>query len=127
MTTNRSIRTAAGIKRIELSNDNLAHLQIRDLLREHREMLIDRLIADLKTYINYKFSNGVSVSKDQLEKIKDKLVELKISNIDLSRYSSIVDEVMTNDLTHVKSELFYQEINTTINDELNPSQLRLVK
>ena len=125
MTTIRSIRTATGLKRVELANSSLAPLQIQDVLKEHREALINRLISDLKTYIEYKFS--IPISKDQLERIKDKLSELKTSNIDLSRYASIIDEVMTSELTHVKSELFYQEINIAIGDELNPSQLKLVK
>ena len=125
MTTIRSIRTIIGLKRIELANSSLAPLQIQDVLKEHRDAFINRLISDLKTYVEYRFS--VPASKDQLERIKDKLSELKTSSIDLSRYASIIDEVMTHELTHVKSELFYQEINIAIGDELNPSQLKLVK
>jgi hypothetical protein len=125
MKASKSIKIATGVKRIELGNESFAPLQIRDVLKEHREALIDRLLPDLKTYLNYQFATPVS--KDQLNQVMNKLVALKISNIDLARYSGIVDEVMTNEITHVKSELFYQEINVIISEELNPSQLMLVK
>ena len=125
MKTIRNIKIATGMKKIELGKENFATLQIRDVLKEHRESLINRLLLDLKTYIGYQFTSSVSVQ--QLYLIKDRLLALKISNIDLSRYGEIVDEVMNNELTYVKSELFYQEINATIGEELNPSQLMLVK
>jgi len=125
MTTIRSIRTATGLKRLELASTSLAPLQIQDVLKQHREELINRLLLDLKTYLEYKFS--AHVSKDQLERIKDKLAELRISSVDLSRYASVIDEVMTKELTHLNSELFYQEINIAIGDVLNPSQLKLVR
>jgi hypothetical protein len=104
MKTVRNIKIATGVKRIELGNDNFAPLQIRDVLKEHRESLIDRLLLDLKTYISYQFTSHVS--KEQLNQIKDKLFSLKASNIDLARYGEIVDEVIANELTHVRSELF---------------------
>ena len=121
----RNIKIATGIKRIELGKENFATLQIRDVLKEHREALIDRLLLDLKTYIGYQFKNPVG--KEKLNLIKDRLFYLKTSNIDLSRYSEIIEEVIDHEHTYVKSELFYQEINATIGEELNPSQLMLVK
>jgi hypothetical protein len=125
MKTVKNIKIATGVKRIELGNGSFAPLQIRDVLKEHRESLIDRLLLDLKTYLSYQFTSNIS--KEQLNHIKDKLFSLKASNIDLARYGDIIDEVMANEVTYVKSELFYQEINITIGEELNPSQLMLVK
>lgn len=125
MNTTRNIRIATGIKRIELGNENFAMLQIRDVLKEHREALISSLTSDLSTYINYKFT--VPASKEQLETIKNKLAALKNSNISLSKYSEIIGEILANESTYVKSEPFYHEINETIEEELNPSQLLLVK
>ena len=55
MNTIRTIRIATGIKKIELGNENIAMLQIRDVLKQHRDSLISSLLSDLTTYINYHF------------------------------------------------------------------------
>jgi hypothetical protein len=125
MTTIRNIKIATGIKRIELSNENFAMPQIQDVLKQHREALINSLVSDLTTYVKYKFSNPAT--KEQLQRIKDKLFDLKNSSISLSIYSEIIGEVLANESTYVKSEPFYHEINSVIGEELNPSQLVLVK
>jgi hypothetical protein len=121
----RTIKIATGIKRIELGNENFIMLQIGDILKQHREALINSLISNLTTYINYKFNTPAT--KDQLVQIKDKLFELKNSSISLSSYSEIIDGILANESTYVKSEAFYHEINSVIGEELNPSQLILVK
>jgi hypothetical protein len=125
MSNLRNIRIATGIKKIELGNENFAMLQIRDVLKEHRDSLISSLVSDLTTYIKYKFSTPVT--KEQLEKIRARLYDLKNSSIALSKYSEVIGEVLANESTYVKSEPFYKEINETIGEELNPSQLMLVK
>ena len=125
MNTARSIRIATGIKKIELGNENMATLQISDVFRQHREALINRLLSDLSTYINYQFSTPPK--KEQLQQIRTRLVDLKISSINIARYSAQIDEVLRNEATYLKSEPFYHEINEVIGEELNPSQLILVK
>jgi len=125
MNTARNIRIATGIKKIELGNENMAMLQISDVLRQHREALIHRLLSDLSTYINYKFSTPPK--KEQLQLIRAKLLDLKNSNINVARYSAVINEVLENETTYVKSEPFYHEINEVIGDELNPLQLILVR
>ncbi|HET9487432.1 MAG TPA: hypothetical protein VFO54_08360, partial [Chryseosolibacter sp.] len=89
------------------------------------EALINSLLSDLPTYIRYKFHTPPK--KDQLLLIRNKLSDLKSSTISLARYSEVIGEVLANENTYVKSELFYQEINEVIGEELNPSQLVLVK
>ena len=125
MNTTRTIRIATGVKKIDLGNDNIATLQISDVLKQHREALITSLLSDLTTYINYQFS--VPAKKDQVQSIRNRLMDLKNSNISMAKYGFLVDEVLANDTTYVKSEPFYQEINEVIGEELNPSQLILVK
>lgn len=125
MNTVRNIRIATGIKRIELANENLAMIQISDVLRQHREALINSMLSDLGTYINYRFSTPPT--KDQLQHIRNKLNDLKNSNVSLAKYSELIGEVLANENTYVRSEPFYCEINEVIGDELNPSQLILVK
>jgi hypothetical protein len=125
MTTTRNIRIATGVKRIELKDEGIAMLQIREVLKEHRQSLIDSLLTDLNTYVSYKFN--IPVKKEQFELIRERLYELKHSTISLSKYSEVIGDVLTNESTYVKSELFYHEINTVIGGLLNPSQLLLVK
>ena len=125
MNTTRTIRIATGIKKIELGNDNIATLQITDVLKQHRDALINSLLSDLGTYINYHFRTPPK--KDQMQNIKNRLVDLRNSTISLSRYGYLVDEILSNETTYVKSEAFYLEINEHIGEELNPSQLILVK
>lgn len=125
MNTIRTIRIATGIKKIELGNENIAMLQIRDVLKQHRDSLINSLLSDLTTYINYHFR--APPKKDQLQNIKNRLLDLKNSGISLTKYGYLVDEILSNDTTYVKSESFYLEINEVIGEELNPSQLTLVK
>jgi hypothetical protein len=125
MNTTRTIRIATGIKKIDLGNDNIATLQITDVLKQHRDALINSLLSDLATYINYHFRTPPK--KDQLQNIKNRLLDLRNSSISLARYGYLVDEILSNETTYVKSEAFYLEINEVIGEELNPSQLILVK
>lgn len=125
MNTIRNIRIATGMKRIELGNENMAMLQIGDVLRQHRDSLITSLLSDLSTYINYKFS--APPAKEQLQKIRSRLVDLKNAGISLAKYGDVISEVLENETTYIKSEIFYQEINEVIGEELNPLQLILVK
>ena len=105
MNTIRNIKSATGIKRIELGNENFVMPQIREVLKQHREALINSLLSDLTTYIKYKFNTPGT--KEQLELIKNKLFDLKNSDIGLSVYSEVIDEVLANEFTYIKSEPFY--------------------
>lgn len=125
MNTTRNIRIATGMKRIELGNENMAVLQVGEVLRQHRDALITSLLSDLSTYIKYQFQ--VPPTRDQLERIRQKLLDLRNAVLGATRYASVISEVLDNDTTYIKSELFYQEINEVIGEELNPSQLILVK
>lgn len=125
MNTVKNIKIATGLKRIELGNENFALLQIREVLKEHRETLINRLVLDLGTYINYTFSTPAT--RSQLEEIREKLIDLRKTTLSMPAYSEIINEVLENETTYVRSEPFYHEINTVIGEALNPSQLILVK
>jgi hypothetical protein len=124
MKTIKSIRTVTGTKKIEVADENFTLIQIREVLKEHRETLISRLISDLATYVGYTFNTFVS--KDQLEIIKLRLQELKLTNVSVSKYKSLIQEIQEKDHVHIKSTIFYSEINETIQTELQSSQLPLV-
>ena len=121
----RTVRTVLGIKKIEEKDYQVAVLQLREILDAHRGTLITRLISDLPTYIDYKFSR--KVDSKQLEAIKDKLSFLKNSSVDMDKYGFILQNVMDHETTYVATEPFYKEIDDNIRWYLNESQLKLVK
>ena len=121
----KTVRTVLGTKKVEEKDYQVALLQLREILDAHRSTLITRLIADLPTYIDYKFNR--KVNSKQLDAIKDKLSFLKNSSVDMDKYGFILQSVMDHDITYVASEPFYKEIDDNIGWFLNESQLKLVK
>ena len=121
----KTVKTVLGTKKIEEKDYQVAILQLREILDAHRSTLITRLIADLPTYIDYKFNRKLNAK--QLDAIKDKLSFLKNSSVDMDKYNFILQSVMDRDVTYVASEPFYKEIDDNIGWYLNESQLTLVK
>lgn len=121
----RKIKIATGIKRIEDSDNNATMFRLRDVLSEHRNILITRLASDLGAYIDYKFKQRPSAR--QLESIKENLYALKNSVIDLDRYTDIIDHFFNHEMTYIGNEPFFSEIDESISSSLNASQLMLVK
>jgi hypothetical protein len=121
----KTVRTILGNKKIGEQDHHLVMIQLRDILDAHRSALINRLVADLPSYIDYKFS--VKVNAKELEVIKDKLSYLKNSSVDMDKYKFIFDSVMSNETTYVDAAPFYKEIDDSISIYLNESQLKLVK
>lgn len=119
------IRTALGTRKIEDRDQHLALLQLRDLLDAHRNVLINRLIGDLPTYLDYKF--GTRINPKQLEVLKDKLSFMKNASVDMDKYDFIYQHMLTNEATYVPAEPFYKEIDENIGWYLNDAQLKLVK
>jgi hypothetical protein len=121
----KTIRTALGVRRIEERDQHLALLQLRELLDAHRNVLITRLMADLPTYLDYKF--GTRINQKQLDVLKDKLSFMKNASVDMDKYDFIYQHMLTNEATYVSSEPFYKEIDESIGWYLNDAQLKLVK
>jgi hypothetical protein len=121
----KTIKTALGVKRIEERDQHLALLQLRELLDAHRNALITRLLADLPTYLDYKF--GRRINQKQLDVLKDRLSYMKNSSVDMDKYDFLYQHMLMNEATYVPSEPFYKEIDESISWYLNDSQLMLVK
>ena len=121
----KTVRTVLGNKKIEDKDQQLVLLQLRDILDAHRGTLISRLITDLPTYIDYRFN--VKVNSRELDTIKEKLSYLKNSSVDMDKYKSIFENVMSNEITYVETGPFYKEIDDNISWYLNESQLKLVR
>ena len=121
----RVIKTASGIKKIENCADSVALLKIREILMDHRSVLISRMVADLSTYVEYKFKT--KIDKDQQQAIADKLNTVKHSLIDVDRYNAIIERILQSEKSYIDSEPFYKEIDEVISWHVRPSQMVLVK
>lgn len=119
----KTIRTTAGLRRIQDSDPSATIFKIREILSEQRDTYINRLSSDLSSYIHYKFN--LKPTSQQLDTIKDKLISLKNSALDLDRYDSILHSILNKENTYVSAEPFYKEIDEKIGSELNSGQLKL--
>ncbi len=121
----KTVRTVLGIKKIEDNDHQVTIMKLREILDAHRGVLITRMIADLPSYIDYKFNT--KVNSQQLETIKEKLSFMKNSSVDMDKYGFILKEVLSHDNTYIATGPFYKEIDDNISWYLNESQLKLVR
>ena len=121
----KRVRIANGVKRIDDTHSEATIFRLRDILNEHRSILINRITSDLVTYIDYRFKTKPGAR--QLDTVKDNLTALKNSVLDLERYDSIVDYFHQHEMTYIGNELFMQEIDENISASLNLPQLKLVE
>lgn len=120
----KSIKTAAGIRRIEDSGDHITIFKLREVLYEHRKTLIHRITADPNAYLDYKFQ--VRLNAQLLKPLLNRLSDLAHAPLDLDRYDDILKEFQHHQTMVLSNVLFYQEIDEHIYDQLNSSQLKLV-
>jgi hypothetical protein len=118
------VKTASGIRKIENCAEPVALLKIREILMDHRSVLISRMIVDLATYVEYKFKT--KINKEQEQSITDKLNTVKHSLIDLDRYNPIIQTILQSEKSYVNSEPFYKEIDEVISWYVRPSQMVLM-
>src|SRR5687768_14815612 len=121
----KSVRIASSIKLIEQSDHNVTLFRIQEILSEHRSTLIMRILSDLPTYLQFKFY--ARVDKNVQGILRDKLFELANSKVNLDRYDDIVQDIKSSSSYRVPSRQFFEEIDTLLDGELNPSQLSLMK
>jgi hypothetical protein len=121
----KKVKIANGVKKIDDSDSNACLFKLRDVLNEHRTLLINRLVSDLASYIDYKFR--IKATAKQIDNVREALQTLKNSTFDLDKYGEIVDQFFNQDMTHVGTELFFKEIDENIGSALNASQLKLVE
>lgn len=120
----KRVKIANGIRRIEDADPNATLFRLRDVLSEHRSVLITRIVSDLASYIDYKFQ--IKASAKQQESIREQLHSIRHSVLDLDRYNDIIDHFFTHEMTHVRTEPFLKEVDECIDAVLNVSQLKLV-
>jgi hypothetical protein len=121
----KTIKSALlGNKSLIDTNPEVLLVQLKEILKSHRELIINRMMGDLPTYIDYKFT--VKADKKMLELIKEKLLDLKKSNADLDNYDSIVQQVLNRSVTHLTNEPFYAEIDEYLLQYVKTQQLKFV-
>ena len=59
--------------------------------------------------------------------LRDKLMDLSNSKVNLDRYLEIVHEIEKNINYRVPSQEFFKEIDLLLDSVLNPTQLKLVR
>ncbi len=121
----KTIKSALlGTKSLIDTNPEVILVQLKEILKAHRELIINRLIGDLPTYLDYKFN--VKADKKMVEVVKDRLLDLKKSNADLDAYDTIVQQVLNRSVTHLTNEPFYVEIDEYLSQYVKPQQLKFV-
>lgn len=119
----KTIKSALlGNKQLIDNNPDVLLLQLREILKEHRELIIARMISDLPTYIIYKFN--VKPTRKMVETVKDQLLDLKKGNVDLDKYSNVVQMVLNRAVTHLTNEPFYVEIDEYLAPSIQVSELK---
>lgn len=121
----KTIKSALlGTKSLIDTNPEVLLVQLKEILKAHRELIINRLMGDVPTYLDYKFN--VKADKKMVELVKDRLLDLKKSNADLDAYDSIVQQVLNRSVTHLTNEPFYIEIDEYLSQYVKPQQLKFV-
>jgi hypothetical protein len=113
-----------GVKTLIDKNQEVQLVQLQDILKEHRALVITRMLTDLQTYLDYKFQ--VKATKDIISSVHDKLLTLKNSNVDLTKYERIVQQVLNRSVTHLTNEPFYAEIDEYVKPMVSTKQLKFV-
>ncbi len=119
----KTIKSALlGAKSLIDTSEDVLLAELRDLLKEHRELIINRLIKDLPTYLDYKFN--VKTTKQIHETVKHQLLDLKHSRVDLDNYKAIVNQVLTRAVIHLTNEPFYIEIDAYLAPYVKTRELK---
>ncbi|NOT73807.1 MAG: hypothetical protein HOP08_02685 [Cyclobacteriaceae bacterium] len=109
----KTIKSALlGFKKLDDSNPDVLLEQLREVLSQHQEILINRLLRDLPTYLDYRFN--MKSTKAELDEIKDRLNYLKTKNVDLTIFDHVLQQVKTKTITQLTNEVFYTQIDAAI-------------
>jgi predicted nucleotidyltransferase len=113
-----------GNKSIAATDPQVQLFQVREVLNLHRDTLINRVLSDLPTYVDYKFKARPSIH--ELLSIKEQLLNVTRTNVDLDRFKPVVKQIRKKATTRLTNELFFSEIDSLIRRQINKSQLQLM-
>src|SRR5258708_32772492 len=113
----KTIKTATGFKKIDDQDIQFISLQLRTILQDHRSTLIDKMIGGgLDSYIVYKFER--KTNPKVLQQLKDKLIDLRNSAINVEIYKPIFDTGLKHEFTTLGNAMFYEEIDKALKEDL---------
>lgn len=113
-----------GNRKLIEGNENAILFQLTQIIKEHRALIIERLVNDIPTYLDFKFQ--MKPNKDQLVEIKDKLLHLQENGVNLTAYQPIIDQLQTQSVIHLTDKYFFQEIDDVLSALLPSRQLKIV-
>ena len=113
-----------GIKNLIDRDTDVLLSQLKEVIKEHRAIIITRLIGDLPTYLDYKFQLTKPTRK-QLDEVKDKLLSLKNDPVQLPHYDSVVQQLQARAVIHLTNEPFYAEIDDCVTKIISPEQIKI--
>ncbi|MBS1952221.1 MAG: hypothetical protein OJF59_002840 [Cytophagales bacterium] len=121
----KSVKSALlGNKQLIDTNNDVLIVQLREIIKEHRSLVITRLMNDLPTYLRFKFE--AKPDKDTIIKIKESLFDLKNGGVDLKVYDNIVQQLLNRAIVHLTNEPIYKEIDELLSSIVATKELKLV-
>jgi len=111
-----------GNKQLIDTNADVLLVQLKEIIREHRTLVITRLLNDLPTYLDYKFE--VKPNKESLMKAKEQLIALKNGSVDLNTYNNIVQQLLNRAVVHLTNEPFYKEIDEVLSVHVAEKEIK---
>lgn len=107
-----------GTRCIKAKDPNIQLFQVRMLLNQHRDALVDRILTDLATYIDFKFKT--QPSRSDLISLYERLSAFKAKDVDLEFYEPILKQLNRKDEITFTNDYFFLEIDEQIRVNLNP-------
>jgi hypothetical protein len=107
-----------GTRCIKAKDPNIQLFQIRMLLNQHRDALVDRILTDLATYIDFKFKT--QPSRNNLQLLYERLAAFKTKDVDLEFYEPLLKQLHRKDEIIMTNDCFFLEIDEQIRTNLNP-------
>ena len=102
------ISPLCGEKIITARDQNIKLFQVKQVLNQHRDLLINNLLNDIPRYLAIK--HHVYATPDEIQEIKSKLVSLQQKDINLVNYASIVAQIKSRSKVKLNNVIFFQEI-----------------
>ena len=119
----KTIKSALlGSKNLIDTNQDVLLVQLREIIKEHRALIIARLVGELPVYLDFKFQ--YKPDKDSSLRIKEELMSLKNSGVGLQHYENVVSQLMNRAVVHLTNEPFYQEIDQLLASIVQPKQMK---
>jgi hypothetical protein len=107
-----------GARVVKAQEPNVQLFQIRVVFNQHRDALVNRILSDLSTYLDFKFH--LQPARMELIALAEKIAGLKNRDVDLDYYKPMLKELKRKDEIKIKNDYFFLEIDENIRMSLSP-------